>query len=190
MKRVVVSFVSALTVVLMAGSASAQEAGGGYISALGGFTFGGDTKTSPLIGAEGGYAITNELTAYGQLGLSLNMLDKGPLEDQCPRCDIDASVRLTFLTGGVKYAFPLSGSAFRPYVAGGVGFGRVSLKVEVDDVDIEDDSSTEGLFEFGGGVEIPMGTSHKIDVGYRAMKIFEDDTDVLHRVYAAFGWIF
>lgn len=190
MKRVVIGFVSAMTVVLMAGSASAQEAGGGYISALGGFTFGGDTKTSPLIGAEGGYAITNELTAYGQLGLSLNMLDKGDLEDQCPRCDIDASARFTFLTGGVKYAFPLSGSAFRPYVAGGVGFGRLGLKVEVDGDELADESSTEGLFEFGGGIVIPIGTSNKLDIAYRAMKIFEDDTDVLHRVYASFGWIF
>jgi opacity protein-like surface antigen len=180
-------------------SASAQSAGSGYVQGFGGFMR-VDDKTTPAFGAEVGFEIIDNLAIFGNVGLGLNIFpddELDALQDDCDAIgvDCDATARLTFLTGGAKYFFP-TGSAVRPYAAGGLGMARLSIKIEADDEDITDDvivgdpSSTEGLLEVGGGIELPVGGNGKLDVGYRLMKIFEEDSDIGHRISVGFGWRF
>jgi len=198
MRRFVIVFVSALTLSLGAtSSASAQSAGSGYVQGFGGFLHGSDA-TTPMFGAEVGVEVIDNLAIFGNVGLGLNVFpddEQDALQDGCDLIDVecDATARLTFLTGGAKYLFP-TGGAVRPYAAAGLGMARLSVKIEAEDEDITDEvivgdpSSTEALLEVGGGIELPVGGSGKLDVGYRLMKILEDDSDVAHRIYVGFGW--
>jgi opacity protein-like surface antigen len=200
MRRFVTVLVSSLTLCLGAmSSASAQSTGSGYVEGFGGFLHGSDA-TTPMFGAEVGFEVIDNLAIFGNVGLGLNVFPDDELDVLQDDCDVigvecDATARLTFLTGGVKYLFP-TGGAVRPYAAGGLGIARLSIKIEADDEDITDDvivgdaSSTEGLLEVGGGIELPVGSNGKLDVGYRLMKIFEEDSDVAHRVQVGFGWRF
>jgi opacity protein-like surface antigen len=200
MRRFVIVFVSALTLGLGAtSSVSAQSTGGGYVQGFGGFLHGSDA-TTPMFGAEVGFEVIENLAIFGNVGLGLNVFPDDELDLLQDECDVigvecDATARLTFLTGGAKYFFP-TGAAVRPYAAGGLGMARLSVKIEADDEDITEDvfvgdtSSTEALLEVGGGIELPVGSSGRLDVGYRLMKIFEDDADVGHRVHVGFGWRF
>ena len=200
MRRLVIVFVSSLTLSLGATSlASAQSAGSGYVQGFGGFLHGSDA-TSPMFGAEVGFEVIDNLAIFGNVGLGLNVFpddEQDALQDECDLigAECDATARLMFLTGGAKYLFP-TGGAVRPYAAGGLGMARLSVKIEADDEDITDDviagdpSSTEALLEVGGGIELPVGDSGKLDVAYRLMKIFEDDSDVGHRFHVGFGWRF
>jgi hypothetical protein len=200
MRRFVIVLVGSLTLSVGAtSSALAQSGGRGYVEGFGGFIHGSDA-TTPMFGAEVGFEVIDNLAIFGNVGLGLNVFPDDELDviqDECDfiGVDCDATARLTFLTGGAKYLFP-TGSAVRPYVAGGVGMVRLSVEIEADDEDITDEvifgdpNSTEGLLEVGGGIELPAGSHGKIDVGYRLMKIFEDDSDVAHRIQVGFGWRF
>jgi opacity protein-like surface antigen len=200
MRRFVTVLVSSLTLTLGAmSSASAQSAGSGYVQGFGGFLHVAD-KTTPVFGAEVGFEVIDNLAIFGNVGLGLNIFPDDELDALQDECDFsgvecDATARLTFLTGGAKYFFP-SGAAVRPYAAGGLGMARLSIKIEADDEDITDDvivgdpSGTEALLEVGGGIEVPVGGNGKLDVGYRLMKTFEDDSDLGHRISAGFGWRF
>lgn len=185
-----------LGMALIAGSASAQTtAGSSYVEGLGGLTFGTD-KTSATIGGEYGYNLNERLTVYGNVSHAFNVLsgDQADIVSVFCPTDCDPKVSATFVTGGVKYYFPTS-SGLRPYAAGGVGFARLKFSADksindiLDRLDI-DRSETKGLFEIGGGLELPVGTNTKVDVGYRLAKIFQDDTDPVHRIYGGFGWTF
>jgi opacity protein-like surface antigen len=200
MRRFVTVLVSSLALSLGAlSSASAQSAGNGYVQGFGGFLHVPD-KTTPVIGAEVGFEVIENLAIVGNVGFGLNVFPDDELDTLQDECDFigvecDATARLTFLTGGAKYLFP-TGGAVRPYAAGGLGMARVSIKIEADDEDITDElivgdpSSTDALFEVGGGIELPVGESGKLDVGYRLMKIFEEDSDIGHRISVGFGWRF
>lgn len=200
MRRFVTVLVGSLTLSLGAiDSASAQSAGGAYVQGFGGFLHVPE-KTTPVIGAEVGFEVIDNLAIFGNVGVGLNVFpgdELDALEDECDFMGVecDATARLTFLTGGAKYFFPI-GAPVRPYAAGGLGMARVSIKIEADDDDITDDvvvgdpTGTDALLEVGGGIEVPVGGRGMIDVGYRLMKIFEDDSDVGHRVSVGFGWRF
>jgi opacity protein-like surface antigen len=200
MRRFVIVLVSSLTLSLGAtSSASAQSTESGYVQGYGGFLHGSDA-TTPVFGAEVGFEVIDNLAIFGNVGLGLNVFPDDELDVLQDDCDLigvecDATARVTFLTGGVRYLFP-TGGAVRPYAAGGLGMARLSVKIEADDEDITEDvivgdpSSTEALLEVGGGIELPVASSGRIDVGYRLMKIFEDDSDVAHRIQVGFGWRF
>jgi opacity protein-like surface antigen len=200
MRRFVTVLVSSLSLSLGATNfASAQSNGNGYVQGFGGFVHDSDT-TTPMFGAEVGFEVIDNLAIFGNVGLGLNVFPDDELDALQDECDFigvecDATARLTFLTGGAKYFFPTGGAA-RPYAAGGVGIARLSVKIEADDEDITDDvvvgdsSSTEGLLEVGGGIELPVGGNGNVDVGYRLMKIFEEDSGVAHRIHVGFGWRF
>jgi opacity protein-like surface antigen len=201
MRRFVTVLVGSLTLSLgVASVASAQSSGGGgYVQGYGGLLRVPD-KTTPVIGAEVGFEVIENLVIFGNVGFGLNVFpddELDALQDECDFLDVecDATARLTFLTGGAKYLFP-TGGAIRPYAAGGLGMARLSVKIEADDDDITEDvllgdpSSTDALLEVGGGIELPVGASGKLDVGYRLMKIFEDDSDVGHRIYVGYGFRF
>lgn len=185
-----------LGMALMAGAASAQTApSSSYVEAVGGLTFGTD-KSSATIGGEYGFNLNERLTIYGQVSQAFNILsgDQADVVEFFCATDCDPKVSATFVTAGVKYYFPLA-SGLRPYAAGGVGFVRTKFSADrnlndiLDRLDI-DRSQTNGVFEVGGGLDIPVGANTKVDVGYRLAKLFEDDTDPVHRVYGGFGWSF
>lgn len=196
------TIVGILAVLLMASAASAQTgSGSGYVQGFAGVLRAPD-KTTGLFGGEVGFEVIDNLAVFGNIGFGLNIFpddELDALQDECDAvgADCDATARLTFATGGAKYLFP-TGTTVRPYAAGGVGVARRSVKIEADGDDITDDvedlvgelSDTSGLLEVGGGIELAVGGNGMVDIGYRLMKVFEDDSDVGHRVYGGFGWRF
>jgi opacity protein-like surface antigen len=187
-------------VMLMAGTGSAQTTdSSGYVAGFAGLARVNQT-TSGLFGGEAGFAVTETLEVFGNVGYALNIFpdaEREVLVDGCAPIVCDAKARMTFFTGGARYSFK-AGTALRPYVAAGVGAAHVSITVEADGEDISEDvedivgdlTSTNGLFEVGGGIDLPVGANGKIDIGYRLMKLFEEDSDAAHRFYAGFGWKF
>jgi len=194
-----------LALALTASAASAQGTSDetGYVQGFGGFSF-GTAKSGGVFGGEVGVNVMENLQVYGTIGRFTNItpdslqdaLDND-FEPACEdifqaNCEAEAKVRATFLTAGVKYLFPTA-SGIRPYVAGGLGF--VSYKIKIEEVDFgditdeftDDPSDTSAVFEIGGGVAVPVGTNMQFDAGYRLLKIFEDETDPVSRVYGGFG---
>lgn len=194
------TIIGILAVVLTATAASAQgTAGSGYVEGFAGLLRAPD-KTSGLFGGEVGFAAIDDLTIFGNLGFAPNIFPNDALDAfqaECSPVECDAKARMTFVTAGAKYLFP-TGSTVRPYAAGGVGVARLSVSLEADGEDITDEiegivgelSDTSALLEIGGGIELPVGGSGKIDIGYRLMKIFADEIDLHHRFYGGFGWTF
>jgi hypothetical protein len=195
-RRTVVALVG---VMLMAGTASAQTTGGGYVEGFAGLANVNETSTG-LFGGEVGFEVMDNLVVFGNVGYALNVFpdfEREILVEGCAPIVCDAKARMTFFTGGAKYLFG-SGTAIRPYVAAGVGAAHVSITVEADGEDISEEvedlvgelTSTSGLFEIGGGIDLHVGAHGKIDIGYRLMKLFEEDSDPAHRFYGGFGWKF
>ncbi len=168
---------------LAAGNASAQSADGTrYVQGYGGLGF-SSGETGAVLGGEFGMALNERLSVYGTVG-QFFAIGSDELDDLCGS-DCDTDMKALFVIGGVKYAFPTSGT-IRPYAAGGLGFARTSFNLEVNGREF-DESATNGVLELGGGIDVPVGQQTKIDPGYRLMKIFEDGAGVAHRVYVGFG---
>lgn len=201
MRRIVLGI---LGVVLVASAASAQSVDEvGYVQGFGGLTF-GTAKSGGVFGGEVGINIIENVQIYGTVGQFTNVTPQAVqdalddiYEPQCEiifeaNCEAEATSRMTFVTFGGKYLFDTGGNV-RPYVAAGVGFARIKLKIEeidfgdITDEFVDDDSDTSGLFEVGGGITVPVGGNMQVDAGYRLLKIFEDDSDLVSRVYGGFG---
>lgn len=112
--------------------------------------------------------------------------------------DFDAKAPSFFGVGGLKMRIPTEGS-LRPYVLGGFGFGSIDVNISEATVGDftealiadgyllrEDVEATKMLFEFGAGLEIPVGGLH-LDVGYRFGKFLGVDDANVSRAYGGVG---
>jgi opacity protein-like surface antigen len=80
------------------------------------------------------------------------------------------------------------GGAFRPYIGGGVGFGRLDLDISsdayidfsnsLDGLDLIDDSDWGFAYQIGGGVAFEIAENWAIDVGYRYKVINNAEFDL------------
>lgn len=186
------SFVMAMLGALAAGTPVAAQ--DNYAQGFAGLIAGGGLQPGLVFGGEVGIGLTDKLAVYGLLGRSLDVLSSDELEAfraECPACDITGDAKLTLFTVGARYGFEKRGT-FKPYIAGGLGAGRLTIKVESQELgeSLIDASATKALLEIGGGIEIPIGQRAQFDAGYRLTKLFLEDTSPFHRLYGAFGWRF
>lgn len=177
----------------------------GFLAGLGGITFG--TETAPVFGGEFGTSVLPNVQIYGTLGRMNNVMPQD-IQD-----DLDTlSSLLTFSSddlwsfkakaptfyglGGVRL-MPAAGSV-RPYVNGGLGFGRLNVKVtEIDLGDVTDDlidggyldrqdvQATKLMYEAGGGVQVPFSGGY-VDLGYRFRKMQDIEANI-SGAYIGFG---
>ena len=153
-------------------------------------------------------SLTPQLDIIGEFGWMQNVL---PTELQN---DVDAAATLITLLTGIPVAIDVkvpavygfgglrgnvpTGSRVTPFVAGGVGVGRITLDVTAealgidisqeveDELELGDTSATEFLLAVGGGINITATSNVGFDVGYRYIRIFSDDPSInTSQVYSA-----
>jgi hypothetical protein len=181
--------------------AVAQDGPKGFVGGLGGLTFG--TVTSGAVAGQAGARIAPDLFVIGEVGYMRNVLpsdvrddidllvDLLVLETGVP-AEMTVSIPNTYGFGGIRWS-PDRGSV-SPFVEGGVGFGRISMKVdsaEVLGIDfsdfvqkiIEDEvggslRATKFLLALGGGLTARVSETLGVDVGYRYTRIATGDPAV------------
>jgi hypothetical protein len=156
-----------------------------YIVGRSGLTFG--TRTAPLVGAEVGGQLAPFLQVYGAFDWHRDVSpsfveDVSGLISSVVGADVNYRFPSLIGTGGVKLIAPHG--KIRPYGVGGVGFGHVSGKVEVEGKDVtslldtlgyldrNDITFTKALFEVGAGFSAANGPMY-IDVSYRFRKFLD-----------------
>src|SRR5262245_47219219 len=177
MKKIIPAAVAAL--LLTGSSAMAQSKTFNphmYAAAMGGFTFG--TETDATFGGEVGGKVNNSIEIYGHFSRLQNTLPKyvnDQLSAVSTELTLETGVPFSFTAkapawlgmGGVRVSGPVNAKV-RPYVLGGMGFGKARIKLtEVDLGDVTNDLVSSGFFtsgdldvtkaavEFGGGVQVP-----------------------------------
>lgn len=180
---------------LMPAAARAQDAPAGFVGGLGGVTFG--TVSSAAVAGQGGVRIGPDLYLIGEFGYMRNVLPKeisDMVDDTAAELavllgesvDMSISVPARYGFAGLRWS-PSTGSV-TPFVEGGIGAGRISLKIDealVGGVDVtslieqelegEDTNTTELLFAVGGGITLRASNAVVVDVGYRFTRITVDD---------------
>jgi hypothetical protein len=184
----------------------AQEAPRGFVGGLGGLTFG--TVTSGAVAAQGGVRLAPGVMLIGEIGYMRNVM---PTEVQDTLdalvesfelvfgvpIELEVSVPSTYGFGGLRWT-PRAGKV-APFIEGGVGVGRLSVKFDKavvlgedvsdlidDELDSEDTDVNKFLFAVGGGVTIQVSPKVATDVGYRYTRIATDDPAVnASLIYAA-----
>jgi opacity protein-like surface antigen len=143
-----------LTVIAVAHGASAQtapntapplETGEWTVTPMIGTGFSGDLDSpTVLIGVAGGYNWNPKVSLEGEFNLLPSSESSGVIE---------LSTKIWNVTGNLLYHF--SEKPFVPYAAVGLGLGHGSADVNVTDplLNSVSSSSTEFVFNFGGGVE-------------------------------------
>jgi hypothetical protein len=187
------SAILALAFALLACASSPSAAQDrGYVGGQVGVTF--QSETAVFFGGEVGVNVAPAVQVYGVFGRMQDVLPSD-LQDAIDAfagdVTVDASIPAFFGLGGVRVIAP--SGAIRPYALGGIGFARLNAKVEVLGLDITDAlfddgelSSTELMFEVGGGVMIPLGAAY-IDAGYRFGRIATEESIDVSRVYGGLG---
>jgi len=192
----ITSICLALPVVAMAQSPNNSTSG--FVGVLGGLTLG--TTTSTGIAGNAGIRVAPDVFVIGEIGFMRNVTPK-EINDQIDDFNdaleaqlgvpvtLEISVPQLYGFGGLRWN-PSRGRV-SPFVEGGVGFGRISMKVdraEVQDIDIRDEvedairsestSSTALLFAVGGGVNATISKSTSIDVGVRYTRTTVEDPSI------------
>jgi OOP family OmpA-OmpF porin len=126
-----------------------------------------DPSSSFLFGAAVGYNWTTNLSIEGEIAFIPDIV--GDTDN------VDLGVT-TFSANGV-YHFDTQ-TKFVPYATFGLGFGNMSLDVE----GVDDDSSTEFLFNLGGGVKYPITDKLNVRGDLRYVAI-NDENPNFWRVY-------
>jgi hypothetical protein len=164
MRTLIVGFAAVYLFIAAPGIASAQaptEAGGAWLlSPSLGLVLDEDAQASLSIAGALGYPVTSTVALEGELGYAF---DLAPADG-----DVDSS--LTTVHGSVLYFFP-SDYELTPYLAGGLGFGKLAHDVRVPPASID---STEVGFNFGGGVVYPVNDAVWIRADVRVLKHIDD----------------
>ena len=84
------------------------------------------------------------------------------------------SVSSTQLVFNAWYDVPTPGP-WTPYLGGGLGVARVEGDVQTNAGSILNDSDTGYLGQLGFGIQIPVGGSGAVDLGYRYKSIRDAD---------------
>jgi opacity protein-like surface antigen len=208
MKKIIPAAVAAL--LLTGSSAMAQSKTfnpHAYAAAMGGFTFG--TETDATFGGEVGGKINNVIDVYGHFSRLQNTLPKyvnQQLSEVSSEISAETGLPFSFTAkapawlgmGGVRLSVPTNAKV-RPYVLGGVGFGKARIKLtEADLGDVTNDLVSSGFFtsadldvtkaavEFGGGVQVPVHAWY-LDAGYRFSKLLDAQDFNISRAYVGLG---
>jgi OmpA-OmpF porin, OOP family len=127
-----------------------------------------DPSASFLLGVAVGYNLTTNLSIEGELGHIPDIVG-----------DTDAfDLGITTFSANGVYHFDTE-TKFVPYATLGLGFGNMALDIE--DVD-DEDSSTEFLFNLGGGVKYPVTDRLQVRGDLRYFSI-NDENPNFWRVY-------
>lgn len=188
---------------LLPQSAFAQAPSSPFVGGLGGVTFG--TVSSGAFAARAGVPLAPGVSVIFEVGRMQDVLPQELADDldlveelielETGPITLNVSVPSTYGFGGVRYA---KAGRVSPFVEAGAGVGRISLSVdeaEVFGVDIsgliedelgDDTNATKFLLALGGGVNVPVGGSASLDVGYRYTRIFTEEPVInSSMVYAA-----
>ena len=121
-----------------------------------------------------GYRLADGLRIEGELSYrktdfdTLNVREPGGLAVLLPQGaptsllrgsrELEGDLRLLTLMANLYYDFDL-GLDFEPYVGGGIGLSRVSVKASVADRTTADDNDTVMAYQFGAGLGYKIGGS-------------------------------
>jgi opacity protein-like surface antigen len=186
-----------------------------YIEGIGGWTFG--EKGSQFFGAEGGFTWKPNVHVFIEGGRVNNaggsairdaaeLLGEGLSRIQSG-VSVKAEQPTIFVSGGLRYSAPFSGSRAQPFFIVGGGISRVKqdVKVTVAGADVTSTlanlgvvlgSDLSGSFTrphvvFGGGFTIAVHRNAFAEVSYRLMRIFAEDSGItINRAGLGFGMRF
>jgi opacity protein-like surface antigen len=116
----------------------------------------------------------------GEIELSGNWHDgDGELESTAGgTTGVEGDVDAMFLLANLWFDIPL-GEVFRPYVGGGVGFGRLSLDLDTTGgTTLFDDDDWGFAYQLGAGVAFGFSENIAFDIGYRYKAITNVDAEV------------
>ena len=169
-----------------------------YVSVFGGWSFGGDDLDGEIEynstdydfeadlddGFTAGVALGAHINEWlrGEIELSGNWHDAGDGEfTYFPTYDVDGDVDALFVLANLWFEIPID-TFFRPYVGGGVGFGRLSIDIDADgptnDYNLFDDDDWGFAYQLGAGVAFGMSDNIAFDIGYRYKAINNAEFDI------------
>src|SRR5215216_14895 len=97
--------------------------------------------------------------------------------------DVEGDEDALFALANLWVELPLGG-VFRPYIGGGIGFGRLSLDLSINNTTatthytLIDDDDWGFAYQLGGGLAFDIAPNWAIDVGYRYKVINNVDFDI------------
>jgi opacity protein-like surface antigen len=209
--RLRIAIVVGMVLVVSPRAAHAQSSG--MIVGEAGVTFGSETGGAFGVTVGSG---SPRIQGIGEVGYFTNVTPKSLQEDadviallaSSPGAlvGVDITAPAFYALGGIRAVVPTTGRA-KPYVQGGAGVARVKATLDftlngtnvnslliAEGVLTRDDleqSSTEALISFGGGVQVAVGGRGLVDVGYRYYRIFTDDPGInVNRIFGGFGVTF
>jgi opacity protein-like surface antigen len=97
--------------------------------------------------------------------------------------NVDGDEDALFVLANLWIDLPI-GDMFRPYIGGGIGFGRIDVDVELRPTTpgttyaLIDDSDWGFAYQLGGGVAVGISENLALDVGYRYKVINNADLEV------------
>lgn len=170
---------------------------GWYVSVFGGLSLAKDEDGS-FIDASSSTVyfdldLDNGFTAGIAVGAQFNEWLRGEVEFSGNWHDVEGFVgssadpTTTAVEGDESALFALAnlwldvpvGEFFRPYVGGGVGFGRLNVELETTlGSSLVDDSDWGFAWQVGAGVAFDISSNMAIDVGYRFKSIENADIEV------------
>lgn len=191
----------AVFAVLFGSAAIAQGTGQGYVGGQLGLAA-PDGYTAGITGTAGAGSADHDLGNGGSIGLVIGRQFgnswRGEVELSYQKSDAESarivtdapsdqttqtsgSISSTQIVFNAWYDVPTSRN-WTPYLGGGLGLARVDGDVQSAAGTFLDDSDSGYLGQLGFGVQIPVGGTGSVDVGYRFKSIRDADLD-----YAASG---
>jgi opacity protein-like surface antigen len=117
------------------------------VTPLIGFGFSGDLDgATGVVGVAGGYGWSDRVALEGEFSML-------PSPEQSGLVEVDSTV--WSLTANLLYRYR-GRRTFVPYAAVGIGFGHGAVDVDDNSLAQFDESSTEFVANFGGGLEHPL----------------------------------
>jgi opacity protein-like surface antigen len=156
-----------------------------YVSVFGGWSFSGEVEAE-YSGSDYDIDLDDGLTAGVALGAHINEWLRGEIEVSGNWHDVDDEYIFTTVEGDVDALFALAnlwidipvGDVFRPYVGGGIGFGRLDAELETTaGSEIVDDSDWGFAYQLGAGVAFGFAENIAFDIGYRFKGIANVDLE-------------
>jgi opacity protein-like surface antigen len=171
----------------------------GYFAFVGQAAF--SNVTSQSYGIEAGVAVARHFQLYTDIGVTRDVapasLDAaaqtiaGGLSNLQPNVGNSVKEPATFAVFGVRYAFGVSGSSAKPYVMAGIGVAHLKREAtftvagadvtgslgqdQYGNIVLGSDltgSANDAMFEFGGGLALPLLSHLLIDLQLRYGRLF------------------
>jgi opacity protein-like surface antigen len=158
-----------------------------YVSVFGGWSFSADADVeysgeSYDVELEDGLTVGAAVGAHinewlrGEIELSGNWHD-GEVELTTPTATTaEGDVDALFVLANLWFDIPV-GDVFRPYVGGGIGFGRLDADLDTAAGTFVDDSDWAFAYQLGAGVAFGFAENIAFDVGYRFKGIANADLE-------------